>query len=66
MELQFIFLLFIDKSVSSSRKTLESDKPETIGGMTTDELLQDKSLLDTDSMLRHRHTKHSSDEDHSL
>jgi hypothetical protein len=65
MELQFIFLLFTDKSVSSSRKTLESDKPETIGGMTTDELLQDKSL-DTDSMLRHRHTKHSSDEDHSL
>lgn len=54
-----------DKSVSSSSKTLESDKPETIGGTTTDELLQDKSL-DTDSMLRHRHTKHSSDEDHSL
>lgn len=65
MELQFIFLLYTDKSVSSSSKTLESDKPETIGGTTTDELLQDKSL-DTDSMLRHRHTKHSSDEDHSL
>lgn len=63
--MQFIFLLFTDKSVSSSSKTLESDKPETIGGTVTDELLQDRSL-DTDSKLRQRHRKHSSDEDHSL
>lgn len=60
----------IDQEKEDTRATIRqrmgTDKPETIGADTTEELLDNKQL-DTDSLLRHRHVQHSSeDDDHNL